>query len=564
MEMRLESIIDQTNLAKYFMEWKSLGNEKQTKAARGEIIQEVCKRYGVESPSTVYKYFNRLNQGQSVFDATKPSPRGGLILTSRRNKQDELVRQIAILKVATETQSKTKYASTTAAMRMGVEEGLFRAEDLPHRTTIDRALGRLGLRARDFKKSHTAVQLYADFAGEWLVVDATPLDQHFLRLDNKFQYKKGLSEKDKHLSDLLRREGLRRIWLFFAVDLYSGAWFCRAYAPEGGGEDTATWIDFLTDCLLSKERIPLQGVPLNIYCDRGSGMRSDEMKTFLNRLRILVTTHVAGNPSAKGMVEGRISASKRSHETMLKALEDDYLDLVSLNEHYSQWQIFHNTQSGAYARFCESTNSRPLRSVNADDIRNARFAFHKRKVDAYGVISIKWGSRAKVEKFFVARDLPKGLELNVFRDVTGKVKALDPRTGRMYDCDPRGKQRRKMGTFHNDIDYDWSDTEAEKLRKEVRKAAKGTSISFSSTLPPKIEIPEWKGKAVPHFVPDPGTATEYDSVGDALCVLEEIAGEIEEDLLPTIVASFKKILEVNAKIVYNDLHEYIEILREER
>ncbi|EMK12881.1 MULTISPECIES: integrase catalytic domain-containing protein [Leptospira] len=564
MEMRLESIVDQTSLAKYFMEWKSLGKEKGTKAVRGEIIQEVCKRYGVESPSTVYKYFNRLSSGQSVFEATKRKPRGGVVLTSRRKQQAELVRQIAILKVATETQSKTKYASTTAAMRIGIKEGLFKAEDLPHRTTIDRALGRLGLRVRDFKKSHTAVQLYADFAGEWLVVDATPLDQHFLRLDNKFQYKKGLSEKDKHLADLLKREGLRRIWLFFAVELYSGAWFCRAYAPEGGGEDSATWIDFLTDYFLSKEKIPLQSVPLNIYCDRGSGMSSREMETFLDRLGVSVTTHMPGNPSAKGMVEGRISASKRSHETLLKALEDDYLDIVSLNEHYSQWQAFHNTQSGAYAKFCESTNTHPLRSVNADDIRNARFAFHRRKVDAYGIISIKWGSKAKVEKFFVARDLPKGLELNVFRDVTGKVKALDPRTGRMYDCDPRGKQRRKLGTFHNDIGYDWSDTDAERLRKEVRKEARGTSITFESTLPPEIEIPEWKGKTIPHFVPDPGIATEYDSVGDALCVLEEIAGEIEEDLLPTIVASFKKILEVSGKIVYNDLRKYIEILREGR
>ncbi|EKN89023.1 integrase core domain protein [Leptospira interrogans str. 2003000735] len=561
MEARLESIVDQTTLARYFMEWKSLGQEEGTKTSRGEIIQEVCRRFGIESESTVYKYFNRLGRGQSVFEATERKPRGGVVLTSRRKQQAALVRQIAILKVATETQSKTKYASTSAAMRIGVEEGLFRAEDLPHRTTIDRMLGKLGLRARDFKKPHTAVQLYADFAGEWLVVDATPLDQHFLRLDNKFQYKKGLSEKDKHLADLLKREGLRRIWLFFAVDLYSGAWFCRAYAPEGGGEDTATWIDFLTDYFLSKDSIPLQSVPLNIYCDRGSGMSSNEMRTFLDRLGISVTTHLPGNPSAKGMVEGRISGSKRSHETLLKGLEDDYLDLVSLNEHYKQWQIFHNTQSGAYMRFCESTNSKPLHSVNADDIRNARFAFHKRKVDAYGVISIKWGAKAKVEKFFVARDLPKGLELHVFRDVTGKVKALDPRTGRMYDCDPRGKQRRKMGTFHNDIDYDWNDTEAEQLRKEVRREAKGTSFAFQSTLPPKIDIPEWKGKTIQHFVPDPSFATVYESVGDALCVLEEIAGEIEEDLLPAIVASFKSILEANGKIVLNDLRKYIEILQ---
>ncbi|WP_061216042.1 hypothetical protein [Leptospira santarosai] len=560
MNARLDSIVDPITLAKYYREWRDLKGAG-TKIERGEIVQDVCKRFGIDSASTVYKYFKRLRAGESVFHATKPKPRGGTILTSRRERRAWLVRQIAILKIATETNSKIKYASTASAMQVGVEEGIFRAEDLPHRSTIDRDLGRYGLRMRDFRKARTAVQLYADHAGEWFVVDATPLDQHYLRLDNKFKYRRDLSQKDKHLADILFREGLRKIILIFAVDLYSGAWFCRAYAPEGGGESTAIWLDFWADLILAKPDIPLQGACLNVYCDRGSGLGSNEARTYFDRLGINIVTHEPNMPSAKGLVEGRISGAKRSHETLLKGLEDGYLDLVSLNEHYKQWQIYHNTVSGAYAKFCESTNRTPLRAVNADDIRNARFAFHCRKIDAYGCISIKWTSKSAAEYYFVGRDIARGTELNIYRDITGSVRALDPRTGRMYDCDRRGKQRRKMGTFHNDHDYDWSETPEEKLRKEIRAVAQSTTFAFESTLPPRIDVPEWNGMTRPHFVPDLGFPTEYESVGDALCALEEAAGEIDEDLLPAIIASFKLILESKDKLVYSDLRKYIDILR---
>ncbi|EMO26220.1 hypothetical protein LEP1GSC170_1480 [Leptospira interrogans serovar Bataviae str. HAI135] len=562
MNTRLDSIVDPVTLAKYYRDWRDLQG-KGTKLERGEIVREVCKLFGIDSVSTVYKYFNRLLAGESVFNATKPKVRGGAVLTSRREERYKLVRKIATLKIATETNSKIKNASTEAAMRICVEEGFLKADELPHRSTIDRDLGKYGLRMRDFRKAHTAVQLYADFAGEWYVVDATPLDQHYLRLDNKFKYRKDLSQKDKHLSEILHREGLRKIILIFAVDLYSGAWFCRAYAPEGGGESAAIWLDFWAELLLAKPDIPIQGACFNGYGDQGSGLKSNESKTYFDRLGINIVTHMANMPSAKGLVEGRISAAKRSHEALLKGLEDNYLDLESLNEHYKQWQIYHNTVSGAYAKFCESTNKKPLRSVNADDIRNARFAFNRRKVDAYGCISIKWTTKSKTEYYFVGRDIARGTELNIYRDIMGSVKALNPRTGRMYDCDRRGKQRRKMGTFHNDHDYDWSETPEETLRKEIRKIAKDTTFSYESTLPPKIDIPEWIGKTRPHFVPDPSFPVEYASAGDAICALEEMAGEIDEDLLPAIASSLNRILESNGKLVYSDLCKFADVMRGE-
>ncbi|MFQ3854551.1 transposase [Leptospira kirschneri] len=562
MNARLDAIVDPVTLAKYYREWRDLKGTG-TKLERGEIVREVCKHFGIDSVSTVYKYFNRLLTGESVFNATKPKARGGVVLSSRREKRYKLLRKIATLKIATETNSKIKNASTKEAMRICVEEGFLRAEDLPHRSTIDRDLGKYGLRMRDFRKAHTAVQLYADFAGEWYIVDATPLDQHYLRLDNKFKYRKDLSQKDKHLSEILHREGLRKIQLFFAVDLYSGAWFCKAYAPEGGGESVAIWLDFWNELILAKPDIPIQGVCFNAYGDQGNGLKSNEAKAYFNRLGTNIVTHRPNMPSAKGLVEGRISASKRSHEALLKGLEDEYLDLNLLNEHYRQWQIYHNTVSGAYSKFCDSTNKKPLRSVNADDVRNARLAFNSRKVDAYGCISIKWTSKSTTEYYFVGRDIARGTDLNVYRDITGKVIALDPRTGRRYECDQRGKQRRKMGTFHNDHDYDWNETPEEKVRKEIRKIAKDTTFSFESTLPPKIDIPEWIGKTRPHFVPDPNFPTEYASVGDAICALEEIAGEIEEDLLPAIASSLNLILESNGRLVYSDLRKFADIIRGE-
>lgn len=562
MNARLDSIVDPITLAKYYRDWRDLKGVG-TKLERGEIVREACRQFGIDSVSTVYKYFNRLLTGESVFSATKPKARGGVVLSSRREERYRLLRKIATLKVATETNSKIKNASTKEAMRICVEEGLLRAEDLPHRSTIDRDLGKYGLRMRDFRKAHTAVQLYADFAGEWYVVDATPLDQHYLRLDNKFKYRKDLSQKDKHLAEILHKEGLRKIILIFAVDLFSGAWFCRAYAPEGGGESVAIWLDFWNELILAKPDIPMQGVCFNAYGDQGNGLKSNEAKAYFNRLGTNIVTHLVNMPSAKGLVEGRISAAKRSHEALLKGLEDEYLDLNLLNEHYRQWQIYHNTVSGAYAKFCESTNKKPLRSVNADDLRNARLAFNRRKIDAYGCISIKWTSKSKVEYYFVGRDIARGTELNVYRDITGKVIALDPRTGRRYECDQRGKQRRKMGTFRNDHDYDWSQTPEEKVRKEIRKIAKDTTFTYESTLPPKIDIPEWTGKTRPHFVPDPSFPVEYASVGDAICALEEIAGEIEEDLLPAIASSLNLILESNGKLVYSDLRKFAEIMRGE-
>lgn len=560
----LDLIIDPTSIVPFYEKWRDLRSDQNAKLERGDVVNECARVVGV-SKTQVYKYFNRLLEKQSVFSITRRSTHtNGRIISAQRSRMDEIAKKIAIIKIATETQSKIKYASTEAAMRIAIAEGLLDPEELPKsRSTIDRALGRLGLRVRDFKKQATAVSLKAHFPGEWLVVDATPLDQHFLRLDNRFKYRKDLPQNDKHLADILRREGLRRIWLFFAVDMFSGAWFCRAYAPEGGGEDTGTWIEFLTEAFSGKSGIPLSGIPYNLYSDRGSGLTSNETQSFLNRLGINVATHLPGNPRAKGLVEGRISAAKRSHETLLKGLEEEYLDLPLLNDHYERWQIYHNTVSGAYDKFCEGSKQNPIRIADSDSIRNARFAFRIRKLDVYGQVSVKWTSKGKSEKYFVSRDLPKGMTLHVYKDLSGQVRARDPRTGRVYDCDQRGKQFRYMGSFKNEIGYEWDDTEEQSLRKQIRKTAQKTKFKYESTLPPETPSREWTGKTVAHHIPDPFSPTEFPSIGDALATLEEATGDISDELLPTLVAGFKKILEQNGVITFDDIRKFIQLLKED-
>ena len=226
-----------------------------------------------------------------------------------------------------------KWIPTERAIEICEDMGLIEKEKY-NRYKMDRILAREGLNFRSAQHSKIAWEITADYPMHVLVVDATPIDHYYMSLDRKVVRYDGLASGDKHVDDYLERDKLSKVWVYYAVDMKTKAFLVLPFAsvPKGAasknpGENAEDWMAFLKWVMLPKQNTPsplegrkapfsdcpIEGIPTFLYSDRGSGIgKSSLVGRMCLRLGIQIVTHLPGNPSAKGSVESRIGAFKRS------------------------------------------------------------------------------------------------------------------------------------------------------------------------------------------------------------------------------------------------------------
>ena len=134
----------------------------------------------------------------------------------------------------------------------------------------------------------------------------------------------------------IRQELLR----FVIVDHCSGSFFFWYYYTSGErAEDGA---DFFYKAFADKKPLILKmldvdykgkyqmnGVPKILYSDKGSILRSKVMQNLFEALDVKVELHQAGNPRAKGMVEGLMRIIGNDFESNLKRMKVDSLEMLN-------------------------------------------------------------------------------------------------------------------------------------------------------------------------------------------------------------------------------------------
>lgn len=494
--------LDATILMPLYSKWKAADGRH----VKGEIVKEACALWGITKP-VVYKAFNRIDMGYSGFDVAKCAiPRKkSSARQSLEEKRKAYAKIIASYKFASRIGQKGYVIPTEKVIEIALADGTIKPEDVLSRSETDRLMKRLGISNRDFSvDKKTAIELIAYYANEVWVIDATPLNRHFLTIDGGVKHRPDLDPEDKHLPDILQRDGLHKIWVFYAIDLFSRSYFCHAFAPEPttpgakfGGENAFTWMQFLDMAFLPKENYPLEGLPEIIYSDRFSGIKSANgpLRNFLSALNIQSETHIPKNSRAKGSVEGRQSAFKRSFETILNLFGSNRreLNLESLNKFFLAVARKQNFEEGKFSRYLESAKNHPLRKVTLKNLQDARVRFVPRKLNIHKCVTVKWSASSPTETYFIegASDFERGHEFHLFRNVDGKVMAQDPKTGRLFTCDPRGKLKRHFGDWDIlDGRHGLADTEAERMRKEVMAEAPNIrrAINFDAVFPAVTNI----------------------------------------------------------------------------
>jgi hypothetical protein len=369
----------------------------------GEVVKWFIDMTGV-SKSTVYAILKQIDSGLKYTDIANRTqnrrPRKSELETAQEKKDISIIS--AIKRRAGEDK---KWIPTERAIEIAENMGLVQS-GIHNRHKIDRGLRRYGLNRAMAGKRKAAHRLVADYPSHVMAVDATPIDCYYMRLDGMI-VPYDAPAGDKHMDDYLNSEHLYKIWVYYAVDMYSKGFLVRPFAStprcsgsKKAGENSEDWLTFLKWCFMPKRGdakidekksplhdCPIEGAPAILFCDRGSGIgRSNLIRQLCLRLGIRTLTHLPGNPSAKGVVEARISAFKRSFESQInpKIIKD----INQLIWFYQSWADYWNRTRGAYESWKRGIKHHAIRQVTEKNLHDATISHTIRTINGYGCISI--------------------------------------------------------------------------------------------------------------------------------------------------------------------------------
>ena len=396
------------------IEFANLLNEAESKREKGEAVQWFIDKTGV-SKGTVYKIREKIQRKEPLANiASAKQTRKGRKndLQLQQEKRDMLI----ISGFKSPQGPDKKKVPTKRALRMAELMGYI-PEGKYERSNADRLLQKHRINGHHMKDRPFAHELRADYPFHVVAVDATPIDHYYLTLDMKV-VRHDAPLGDKHLDDVLASKQLMKIWVYYMVDMYSKAFLVMPFAsrPKGidskkSGENADDYYTFLKWCFLPKLGLesplpdrdapflncPVEGQPTILFSDKGSGIgRSKLITNLCGNLGIEVVTHLAGNPSAKGIVEGRISAFKRSYESMINpALIKNINQLIYF---YQAWTDHHNKEAGAYDKWRSGVIDKPIIRLNDQNFKDASVTCIMRVINGYGCIEID------TKHFFVTED----------------------------------------------------------------------------------------------------------------------------------------------------------------
>lgn len=526
--------VDKFYLMEMFEAWTSYPSRSKE---RGEVVKLFMKHKGM-SKAQVHKLFNELEAGLSidaVCDRKKPKTKS----PEKDKRKKEIVDALAKVKYMDEKGSKSYIKPTKFAMMQAVNMGLVKESELPKdRATIDRWFKDAGLDKKSYARALGVASWNIEAPNAIHFIDASPANRIYISKSNKVVYRPDLDPNDKHLEKELYEKELRYVHIYVLVDGYSGAWYAKAYAsdPIGSGskragENSIDLRDMVSEAWTKKpnNRNPFEGIPAIVFGDKGTAFKP--LIRFFDKLGIKYAHHFPGNPQAKGMVESRIGAIKRSIEVCMSNKTIKTID--DFNEVLHNHMLFNNQSMGHFDKWLAGTRQHPIRRIDQKNISDALAGKYIRTVNGYGCVSIH------TKEIFVNRELT-GEKVEVW--VNEKRWIARDKQGMVYECDPNGRVYRdsdfklfrldEEGKKHR-VSDEFADSEKEKRRKRIKEEA----IPLSKTsLKEDIMYPESKLR----YYPAPSVATKTHS-------------PVAPEFFTTVDSALTYILD-ESKITYKELH----------
>lgn len=462
--------IDITILNERFTMWRNASSRSDKK----KIVLTFAEQFGV-SKETIYDRFREIENGVS-----RTIVAGYSGVAQIRKSQDQLEEEkahmvtIALIKRGGKVGKQGYGISTELAITAAENEGLIPRGKYT-RSTADRLLNQLGISTKLIDTPSVATELISPYPNHCWIVDATMKNHYFLNIKkNRIDYRDDIKYDSSHAMDILEKHDLKRIWDYFIVDNYSKSYLMMTFAPDPktigakhGGENTEDFITFLTYAMQAKRnlQIPIQGIPKLIFCDEGSGLNSNHMKSFLGRLGIEVRTHLPGHASAKGAVEARVGAYKRTFGVTINRSRIYSLD--ELRNYDNRYLIFDNNKKGTFQKWADGTKDYPITKATQKNIQDALVTEDEKVITRYGTIQID------KQQFFVSSELPRGTKVVVFTNSEGK-KCAQTDDGKIFQVKPYGKIQRNIETFEisDGRGHEVRVSELQQLRKQIQNESR--------------------------------------------------------------------------------------------
>lgn len=468
--------IDITILNERFTMWKNATSRFEKK----NVVLTFAEQFGV-SKETIYDRFREIENGVS-----RTIVAGYSGVAQVRKSQDQLEEEkahmltIALIKRGGKVGRQGYGVSTELALTAAENEGLIPRGKYT-RSTADRLLNQLGISTRLVDTPSVATELISPYPNHCWIVDATVKNHYFLNIKkNRIDFRSDIKYDYSHGMDILEEHSLKRIWDYFLVDNFSKLYVKMTFAPDPktigakhGGENTADWITFLTWAIMIKDdlRIPVHGIPKLIFCDEGSGLNSNQMQTFLGRLGIGIRTHFPGHASAKGAVESRVGAYKRTFGVTIN--RNRIYSLDELRDYDTRFFIYDNNKRGMFQKWMDGTKEFPITKATRKSIQDALVTEDQKVITAYGTIQID------KQHYFVSSELPRGTKVVVFTN-SENSRCVQTDDGRIFNVKSYGKIQRNIETFEilDGRGHEIRQSELKQLRKHIQE----TSQKFKETI----------------------------------------------------------------------------------
>lgn len=259
-------------------------------------------------------------------------------------------------------------------------------------TTVNRWLAKNGLNFKTFFRDLAALHLRSSHSNDVWLIDGTMIQSIYLNRSGYLIYDPSLATDKNHADDRIRQRDLRKVWLYFVVEKYSGLFQVRVYAGENLGENPEHWVETLKYAMQQKAdyRNPFKGIPLNLYAD-GGALKGKLMSKFCDYFDIQKVPHSPGKSRATGAVESRIGAFKKNIETLfnsaIKKSEMHNSKLESLQVFVEEWAHHINETRGMYELFRQGLVAKP-QDVTDEHFLEASYDYETRISDNYGEINV--------------------------------------------------------------------------------------------------------------------------------------------------------------------------------
>lgn len=142
----------------------------------------------------------------------------------------------------------------------------------------------------------------------------------------------------KNKPEWVNKIGSLKCWRYVLTDHYSNTIAVRYY--QAAGETPENLYDFILWCWQKHDNNPFHGVPRLLVWDKGSANTASAVARAMKALQVETYAHKAGNPRAKGGVEGANNLVEKLFEARLRYEPVHAVD--ELNGAVEAWQIAYN------------------------------------------------------------------------------------------------------------------------------------------------------------------------------------------------------------------------------